>query len=162
MVAVPQSASKVIVLLKVESNESTAAFSTWSLTAEGLARIRTGSKMGTGRLVSQPRPGVELTDKTLWELTEALRDAGWSFSVVCSSSHQKKVVPYSVGSNKIWYCNGKGPNSKRYLICLLGAGSGSLADKAIPHFKGDSYYGDLLAGRDPAAQKGRKGNPKRQ
>ncbi len=161
------SVSNVCVCLfaQVEHND---AYSTWSLTDEGLGSVCSGSKLSSSRLASNTRMDIERKDRDPWELLTELRSAGWVLSIVCLPKHQKQLEPYKVGSAKLLYGRENGITSRSYLLCLLCAGREKLVGIEIPHFKADTYYADLLEGRDPASRVPRRkrtckfeGNPRR-
>jgi hypothetical protein len=74
-----------------------------------------------------------------------LKSAGW----VRSSRPAGDVQPYCVGDPRVYFSRSGNSIPKQYLVCLVQAGVGNLANIPIPHFKNDAHYTALLDGLAP-------------
>jgi hypothetical protein len=138
----------------VQQDADEGAFSTWHLSPLGKAGLLVGYQLHNARPVTSVRPGILQEDMSLWELSQLLTRRGWRFEAV--PGHRKgKLIPYLPGRERVWYCGVASLTPRSYFTCLLLEGGGALADTEVPHFKGERYYTDLLAGRNPALRQGR-------
>lgn len=139
---------------RVDNNA--AGTSAWRPTAAGLAAIWVGHALVRPTRAAASRPGITaIAEKSLWELTVELAQQGWNFAVV-PDRQRRRLAPYTRGANKEWYCSKAGPSSRNYLACLLSAGAGTLPAPSVPHFCTDKFYAELLAGRAPPLEHGRR------
>lgn len=147
----------------VECASNTGSRSEWCLTELGRESVVVGQVLQKAGSVSLPRTGVGLADFTLWELSEALRTRGWSFTVIAKDTKSASLVPFRRGGRRHWYCHhstltagGSVAVPRSYLMCLLRIDDGDLECTGLPHLKGEGYYAAVLDGRDPRDRPAKK------
>ena len=121
-------------------------FSKWLLLDAGDKAIKAGYIIRQPAQALQIRDGVDLRDRTQWELIALLDREGWTHMVKSKSKGDANYVPGNSGQ-KMWY---SGPSqesiSRWYLLALL------LGEHEVSHWQTPGFYQALVEGRPAPAR----------
>ena len=122
-------------------------FSMWCLTEQGVAGVKVGSLLEQPSYAMAIRDGVDLAERTVWELLLLLDQDGWKHAVKDKGDQDC----YRPGSDKVWYSRpGDDTISFWYLLCLAQGNS------EVPHFQSSGFYQALAGGKAPPIRRQRK------